>query len=97
MKKNIKEILKNITPETPIEEVITYCDTVEDFELIISSLPESESNTGQLSEKMQQAALSLFKTNKLNAAKITTAYIQRNLSVTYSQAAAIFDWLKTSL
>ena len=97
MKKDLNEILENITPETPLEEVVAYCDNIEDFELIFKSLPKTESKPVQLSEEIKQAALSLVKINKLNEAEITTSYIQRNLSVTYSQAAALVDWLKTSL
>ena len=97
MKKNINEILENITPYTPLEEVTAYCDTVEDFEIILANLPEIESTPVQLSEEIKQAALSLVKTNNLNAAQITTAYIQRNLPVTYPKASAIVDWLQTIL
>lgn len=93
MKKDINEILKIVTPDTPLKEVIAYCDSLEDFELIFASLPETESKTVLLSGEIKQAALSLVKTNKLNAAEITTAYIQRNLHVTYPQAAALVDWL----
>ncbi len=44
MKKDLDEILKIITPESSIEEVASYCDTKEDFELIMKNLlgPESE-------------------------------------------------------
>lgn len=97
MKKNIEEILKSITLDSPLEGTLAYCDTVEDFELILANLPETESKPVLLSEEIKQAALNLVKTNKLNTAKITTSYIQRNLPVTYPQAAAIVDWLKTSL
>lgn len=97
MKKNIEEILKSITPKTPIEEIISYCNNIEDFEVIIVNLPEMKSKPVLLSGKMKQAALSSVKINKLYAAEITTAYMQRNLSVTYTQAAAIVDWLKISL
>ena len=95
MKKNINEILKTVTPDTSLEEVITYCDNVEDFELIIANIPEMESKPVQLSEEIKQAALSLIKENKLNATEITTSYIQQNLPVTYPQAVAIVDWLRT--
>lgn len=95
MKKDIKEILKAITTDTPIEEVVAYCDTVEDFDLILSKLPHTESNPAPLSDELKKAALSLLAQSKLNAAKITTSYIQRNLPVTYPQAAALVDWLKT--
>lgn len=94
MKKDIKEILKVIKPETPIEEVAAYCDTVEDFELILSKLPKTESKPVPLSDELRKAALNLLNENKLNAADITTSFIQRNLSVTYPHAAALVDWLK---
>ena len=94
MKKDINEILKAITPETPIEEVVAYCDTVEDFNLIISKLPHTESKPVPLSDELKKAALNLLVQSKLNAADITTSFIQRNLSVTYPQAAALVDWLK---
>lgn len=93
MKKNIKETLKSVTPETPIEEIISYCDTLEDFELIISRLPEAETKPVQLSEEIKQAALNLVKTNKINAAQITSAFIQKNMPVSYTKAVAIADWL----
>lgn len=97
MKKNIDEILKNVTPNTPLEKITAFCNTIEDFELILSRLPETESKPIQLSEEIKQAALSLVKSNKLNAAQITTSYIQRNLPVTYPQATALVDWLRISL
>lgn len=97
MKKDINEILKAITPETPIEEVIAYCDTVEDFNLILSKLPHTENKPVPLSDELKKAAFSLVKTNKLNAAEITTSFIQKNLTVTYPQAAALVDWLKNRL
>ena len=97
MKKNIEEILKSVTPDTPIEEITEYCATVEDFELIISHLPKAESKPIQLSENIKQSALNLVKTNKLKAAQITSAFIQRNMPVSYPKAAAVVDWLKTSL
>lgn len=95
MKSNINKILKTVKPDTPLEEVAAHCDNIEDFELIIVNLPKTKSKPVQLSEEIKQAALSLVKINKLNAAEITTSYIQRNLPVTYPQAAAIVDWLKT--
>ena len=94
MKKDINEILKAITPQTPIEEVIAYCDSVDDFELILSKLPQTESQPIPISDELKKAALSLVKTNKLNAAEITTSFIQKNLPVTYPQAAALIVWLK---
>lgn len=93
MKKEIKEILKIITPETSIEETISYCNNIEDFEAIIVNLPEMKSKPVLLSKEIKQAALRLVKTNKLNAAQITISFIQRNLPVTYPQAAALVDWL----
>lgn len=97
MKKNIKVILKNITPETSIEETISYCNKIEDFEAIIVNLPEMKSKPVLLSKEIKQAALSLVKTNELNAAQITSAFIQKNMPVSYPKAAAIVDWLKTYL
>lgn len=97
MKKNLSEILNSITHDTPLEEIVAYCDNIEDFELILKSLPKTESKSVQLPEEIKQAALSVVETNKLNAAEITTAYIQRNLPITYPQAAAIVDWLKSIL
>ena len=32
MKGNVKDIVAKIKPETSIEEIISYCDTVEDFD-----------------------------------------------------------------
>ena len=95
MKKDINEILITITPETPIEEVIAYCDTVEDFDLILSKLPITDSMPVPQSDDLKKAALSLLEKSKLNAAEITTVFIQRNLKVPYPQAAALVDWLKT--
>jgi len=97
MKKDINKILKSITPETPIDEVINLCDRVENFELILANLPKTESMSVQLSDEIKQAALDLFTTNKPDAAQITTSYIQKNLPVTYPQAAAIVDWLKANI
>ena len=97
MKKDINDILKSVTPETPIEEVAAYCDTVEDFNLIISKLPHTESKPVTLSDELKKAALSLLTQSKLNAADITTSFIQRNMPVTYPQATALVDWLKLTL
>ena len=94
MKKDINEILKAITPDTPIKKVVAYCDTVEDFDLILSKLPHTESDPAPLSDELKKAALSLLAQSKLNAADVTTSFIQRNLPVTYPQAAALVDWLK---
>ena len=97
MTKDINEILKAITPDTPIEEIVAYCDAVEDFNLLLSKLPHTEKKPAPLSNELKKAALSLLVQSKLNAAEITTSYIQRNLPVTYPQAAALVDWLKSSL
>lgn len=94
MKKEIYEILKAITPETPIEEIVACCDTVEDFNLILSKLPHTESKPVRLSDELKKSALSLLIKHNLNAADITTSFIQKNLPVTYPQAAALVDWLK---
>lgn len=95
MKKDLQEILKIITPDTPLKEVVAYCDNIEDFELIVANLSEMASKPILLSDEIKQAALSLVKINKLNTTEITTSYIQRNLPVTYPQAAALVDWLNT--
>ena len=97
MKKDINEILKAITPDTHIEEIVACCDTVEDFDLILSKLPYTESRTVPLSNELKKAALSLLAQSKLNAAEITTSYIQKNLPVPYPQAAALVDWLRNRL
>lgn len=96
MKKNLQEILNSITPDTTVEEVIVYCDSMEDFDLILANMAEMRSKPVQLSEEIKQAALSLVKTYKLHMAEITTSYIQQNLPVTYPQAAALVDWLKSN-
>ena len=94
MKKDINEILKAITPDTSIKEIVAYCDTVEDFDLILSKLPNTDSMPVPLSDELKKAALCLLEKSKLNAAEITTSYIQKNLPVTYPQAEALVDWLK---
>ena len=95
MKKDINEILKAITPETPIEKIVAYCDTVEDFDLLLAKLPHTESKPIPLSDELKNAALSLLEQSKLNAADITTSFIQKNLPVTYPQVTALVDWLKS--
>ena len=97
MTKDINEILKAITSDTPIKEVVAYCDTVEDFDLLLSKLPSMESKPVPLSDELKKAALNLVKTNKLNATDIPTSFILRNLPVTYPQAATLVDWLKNRL
>jgi len=94
MKKDINEILKTITPQTLIDEVINLCDSIEDFELILANISKTENKSVRLSNEIKETALSLIKTNKLNEAEITTAFIQKSLPVTYPQAVAIVDWLK---
>lgn len=96
MKKDINDILKTVTPNTPIKKIVAYCDTVEDFELILSALPRPKSEHVPLPDKLKKAALSLIAQYKLNAADITTSFIQKSLPVTYPQAAALVDWLKAT-
>ena len=72
MKKDINEILKAIIPDTPIEDVIAYCDTVEDFDLLLANLPHTDSKPIPLSDELKNAALRLLEQSKLNAAEITT-------------------------
>jgi hypothetical protein len=93
MKKDLNEILKNITPDTPIDDVLAYCDSIEDLQLILASMQFEESEQTNLSDEIIQAAFALFENSKLTKEQITTAYIQRNLNVSYPQAVAIVDLL----
>ena len=95
MKKDIKEILSSITPDSTVDEILAYCDTTEDFELIIKSLPKMESNGVVLSDGLKQRAQRLSVIAKEFNAEITTAYIQRTLKISYKQATAVLDWLKS--
>lgn len=94
MKKDLEEILKQITPETAIEEVASYCDTVEDFELIIKNLPSVNSGEALVSDNLKQKALRLAKIFKSFNQEVTTANIQKCLKLPYPQALAIYEWLK---
>lgn len=94
MKKDLEEILKQITPETAIEEVASYCDTAEDFELIIRNLPAVNSGEVLVSDNLNQKALRLAKIAKSFNQEVTTAYIQKCLKLPYPQALTIYEWLK---
>ena len=95
MKKNIKEILSSITPETPIEEVVAYCDTVEDLELIIKNLYTMDSKVSPISDKLKQTILRLAIIAREFNQEITACYIQLNLKVPYPQAAALYKFFKS--
>lgn len=95
MKKDLKEILAHITSQTTIEEIISYCDTTDDLEIILANLPQMKSKPTPISNELRQEVLNLVKTNNLNPKDITTSFIQKNLPVSYPKAAALVDWLKT--
>ena len=95
MKGNIQDIIKKIRPETTIEEIISYCDTTDDLDMILANLPQIKSKPTPLSDDIKQEVLNLIKTNNLNPKEITTSFIQKNLPVSYSKATALVDWLKT--
>lgn len=92
MKGNYEDILSKITGDTPLETVATYCDTVEDFEFLVANIKPTE-KTIRLSEDLVQATVELVK--DMNPNEITAAFIQRNLNISYTQAAALCDLLKS--
>lgn len=94
MKKDINEILSGITPKTPIEEVLAYCDTTEDFELIIKSVSAMDSKAYPLSDELKQTVLRLATIAKEFNKEITACYIQKNLNVPYPQALALYEFFK---
>ena len=92
MKGNYEDILSKITGDTPLETVATYCDTVEDFEFLVANVKPT-ANTVQLSDDLVQAAVELVK--DIAPDEITAAFIQKNLNISYPQAAALCDLLKS--
>ncbi len=94
MKKDINEILSSITPETPIEEVLGYCDTAEDFDLIAKNISTMDSRAFSISDSLKQTVIRLATIAKEENKEITTVYIQKNLKVQYPQALALYEWLK---
>ena len=97
MRKDINEILSSITPETPIEELLAYCDTTEDFELIIKNLSAMDSKSYPLSDELKQTVLRLATLAKEFNREITACYIQKNLKVPYPQAAAMYEFFKNEV
>ncbi len=51
MKKDLEEILKLITPDTTVEELVSYCDSVEDFDLITKTHMERDEDAPKDSKK----------------------------------------------
>ena len=94
MKKDIKEILSNITPETTIEEVAGYCDTVEDFDLIFKNLSAMECKELPITYELKETVLRMAALAKELNKEITACYVQKNLKVPYPQAVAMYEWLK---
>lgn len=95
MKGNLLNIIEKIKPHTTIEEIISYCDTTDDLEIILANLPQIKSKPTPLSDEVKQEVLNLVEINNLNPKEITISFIQRNLPVSYPKAAALVDWLKT--
>lgn len=91
MKGNYSDILSKITGDTPLETVAAYCDIVEDFVFLIENAKPT-AKTVQLSDDLVQSALEFVK--DMNPNEITAAFIQRNLNISYPQAAALYDLLK---
>ena len=94
MKKDIKEILDGITPDTTIEEVLAYCDTAEDLDLILKSIHTPDNSRVPLSDQLKQRAQRVATIAKEFNGEVTICYLQRVLEVSFPKAAAIFDWLK---
>ena len=94
MKKDIKEILDSITPDTTIEEVLAYCDTAEDLDLILKSIPAPDSSSVLLSDKLKQRAQRVATIAKEFNGEVTMCHLQRVLEISFPKAVAIYDWLK---
>lgn len=94
MKKDLDVILKLITPETPIEKVLGYCDTAEDFDLIVNNISIMDSRAFPISNSLKQTVKKLVTIAKEENKEITTVYIQKNLEVPYPQALALYESLK---
>lgn len=97
MKKPLNEILATITPNTPLDKVLAYCDDVKDLEQILLLVPKGEKKPPLLPEVMKKSALRLLTTSKRNTEEINTAYLQKHLRVTYPQAAALLKYLNPLL
>jgi len=97
MKKDIKEILSGITSETPIEEVLAYCETTEDFKLIIINLSDTDSKTYPIADKLSRTVLRLAALAKEFNREITACYIEKNLKIPYQQAAALYEFFKNEV
>lgn len=97
MKKDLEEILNCITPKTTIEEVLAYCDTTEDFELIIKNVSAMDSKVCPLSAELKQTVLRLATIAKEFNKEITACYIQKNLNVSYPQALALYEFFKNEV
>ena len=92
MKGNYEDILSKITGETPLKTVAAYCDTVEDFEFLIANVKPT-TNAVQLTDDLIYAAVESVK--DIAPDEITAAFIQKNLNISYPQAAALCDLLKS--
>lgn len=91
MKKNLEEVLNDVTPNTRIEVVAGYCDTVGELIEIINKVPYADGNNILMFENMQKIEeyLAVYNVDKTN-----TANIQAVLRVSYAQAQRIAEWFQ---
>lgn len=81
-----------INPDTPIEELLKICKSIEDLHKLLEQNPceSTDFDYIEVSEEMIDAAKKVV----AEIPAFTTADIQRNLKVTYPQAAKLCDIIK---
>ena len=90
MRKEIEELLKTITPETKIADLVGKVETLEEITFLLQHIkmrPKSE----ELSDKLKIRALTELK--GIPKEELTIPKIQKTMLIGYPKAAAIRDWL----
>ena len=92
MRKEFETFLQTIHAETPLDELIKYCQTDEELELALKKAGETPClKKEEISKEWKEKAWSIFKSEQTE--KINTKAIQIKLSVGYHLALQIKDWL----
>lgn len=94
MRREIIEFVENMTAETTLDEVAAICRTGEELDYIFGRSGGKNKNSAmkKLSLTLRDRAEEAFKNTP--AGEITAILVQKKLSVGYSKACAIKDWLR---
>ena len=93
MRKEIKEFVARISDNMTLDEIEKVCQNEEEFDYVFANLKNVKNANNDIVLPFSLRLRAKFAFKNVSKEEITTVLIQKQLSIGYSRAWAVKEWL----